>query len=65
MSLANYLPAAAGAEDEVEKLRPWEPAIGIRIFRAPEGDKLQQKYWRRAADGGFEHEWRDVPIVTE
>lgn len=54
-----------GNEDEIPKPRPWEPAIGIRIFRSREGDKLQQKYWRRKADGGFEHEWRDVPIETE
>jgi hypothetical protein len=49
--------------DEVPKLRPWEPAIGIRILRTDGVDTLQQMYWRRGISGEFEHEWRDVPIV--
>jgi hypothetical protein len=53
-------------EDEIPKQRPWEPALGIRILRTPEGDKLQQMYWRRNIDGvSFDREWQDVPVEIQ
>lgn len=52
--------------DEIAVPTPtkWEPAVGVRILRTKDGDKLQQRYWRRVGPV-FEHEWQDVPVETE